>query len=34
MKTNVNLGYLAKFLLEWEVLQTEVVEEIKTLCVQ
>jgi len=30
MKTNIHfLSYLAQFLLEWEMLQTEVVEKIK-----
>jgi hypothetical protein len=30
MKTYVDLWYLAKFLLEWEIFQTWVVEEIRT----
>jgi hypothetical protein len=29
MKTYINLWYRADFFLEWEILQTEVVEEIK-----
>jgi hypothetical protein len=29
MKTYVHLCYLSQFFLEWEIFQTEVVEEIK-----
>ena len=30
MKTYKHLSYLAEFLLQWEMFQTEIVEEIKT----